>query len=693
MTVETTVNRWQYITNGTTGPWTVGAYFLAEDDLVVTHTDADGADTLLVLSSGYTVTGAGSASGGTVTTTTPYAAGGKITIVNAPAILQESNYQDTDPFPAGTAMRNWDRLTMIAQWLKTRLDRCIRFGDSRDPFTEIGGPDDANMVMGTNDTGDFVLRPVLEGVSGDASALTYTPAGANAVGSTVAAQLNKTIVTANYSSIAAAITRAVAAGQAVRFDSSATINIPADAASVQQAIDHAIPGRQGVKITLNYQAGHKPVVGCLVEDGDYSCFEITSDDAEVQVSASWPANTCFLEGHRASMPTFSIVLDCNGKPVGGNDGYNLGAIAADEASSIKISEGCGVKDNTSVTCAGIIAARGSTVVARRSVFTGAALRNVWITHVSKGYFEQAEIEDATEAQVFVSRLSKVYLTGATISGGQYGVLAYRSRVMGIPFGSAGGPTFDGCSLYAILAQQSSQVIVRDRDGFRPVVSDCGNGIRLEGGSYGDLNGIDFTGITAQCIWLVGASIAQAREGTYDTAGIALVSDSGSSLDADSSTITACATAAQSSGGILIVNNSTGASITSDAIVVASGGKIHAINAGFPDAGQHGISCDHGEVWAEGADISGAGGHGVRCISGRVDISGGDCSGATLNGITATQGGKVNAYNANAQKGGSPDPADVVVSSGSEVNFFGGTGGISQTKNAISAAGAGVIYRD
>lgn len=142
MTVSTTVGRWQYDTNGTTGPWTVGAYFIADEDLNVTYTDAAGVDSLLVLNVDYTVTGAGAPSGGTITTSTAYAAGGKITIVDDPEALQETDYSETDAFPAATHEQALDRLTLIVQRLRLLVERALRISDSEDALAVLPSAQD-----------------------------------------------------------------------------------------------------------------------------------------------------------------------------------------------------------------------------------------------------------------------------------------------------------------------------------------------------------------------------------------------------------------------------------------------------------------------------------------------------------------------------------------------------------------------
>src|SRR4051812_40402438 len=123
MTVETDLDRAQYATNATTGPWTVPFYFLASDELAVTYTDAAGVDHTLTLNVDYTVVGAGDPDGGTITTTQAYAAGGQLVILRDMLLTQETEYVDGDGFPAKSHERALDRLTMIAQQLREMFIR------------------------------------------------------------------------------------------------------------------------------------------------------------------------------------------------------------------------------------------------------------------------------------------------------------------------------------------------------------------------------------------------------------------------------------------------------------------------------------------------------------------------------------------------------------------------------------------
>lgn len=130
MTVETSTSRVQYATNGTTGPWSVPFYFLADADLRVVYANAAGAETELVLTTDYSVTGAANPAGGSVTTVASYASGGTVTVLRSVAVLQPTDYTDTDAFPAETLERNLDRLTMLDQQALEVLGRAMVFAVS-----------------------------------------------------------------------------------------------------------------------------------------------------------------------------------------------------------------------------------------------------------------------------------------------------------------------------------------------------------------------------------------------------------------------------------------------------------------------------------------------------------------------------------------------------------------------------------
>ncbi|MCG8545652.1 MAG: hypothetical protein MJE12_15740 [Alphaproteobacteria bacterium] len=127
MTVSSTINRVSYDGNGSTVVFSVPFAFFDDDELIVIERDAaSGQETTKSLNNDYTVTG-GQGLVGSITATTPPAAGQSWTILRRTGRTQEIDYTDNDPFPAETHERGLDRVTMIAQDSAGAVDRAIRF--------------------------------------------------------------------------------------------------------------------------------------------------------------------------------------------------------------------------------------------------------------------------------------------------------------------------------------------------------------------------------------------------------------------------------------------------------------------------------------------------------------------------------------------------------------------------------------
>lgn len=101
----------------------------------------------------------------------------------------------------------------------------------------------------------------------------------------------------------------------------------------------------------------------------------------------------------------------------------------------------------------------------------------------------------------------------------------------------------------------------------------------------------------------------------------------------------------------------------------------------------GVYAYHGSrIQAELVDASGCA-IGIRALTGGfVNADAANASGCSSFGVTCEQGGHINADNVNAQMGGSPAGTDVRILTGSIVNFSNGTGGVSETINALTANG-------
>ena len=128
MTVSTTSNKVSFSANGSTTVFAYNFKIFADADLTVIIRAADGTETTKTLTTHYTVSGAGSASGGNVTFTsgnTP-ASGETVVIQRKLTLTQGTDYVANDPFPAESHEDALDRLTFITQQIQEEVDRSIK---------------------------------------------------------------------------------------------------------------------------------------------------------------------------------------------------------------------------------------------------------------------------------------------------------------------------------------------------------------------------------------------------------------------------------------------------------------------------------------------------------------------------------------------------------------------------------------
>lgn len=128
MTVQSELSRKSYDGNGVTTAFAVPFRFLDKTHLrVIRSVIATGVETELTLDSagadGFTVTGAGEPSGGTVTAVTAPSTLQRITILRNVPLTQLLDFIANDAFPAESHEQALDQLTMIAQQQEERLDR------------------------------------------------------------------------------------------------------------------------------------------------------------------------------------------------------------------------------------------------------------------------------------------------------------------------------------------------------------------------------------------------------------------------------------------------------------------------------------------------------------------------------------------------------------------------------------------
>lgn len=131
MSINTTEYRQQYVGNGATTAFSFPYLFLDNSHLRATRTEiATGIDTLLVLTTDYTITGANQPNGGTVTLNVAPTSGQRITIERIVPLTQLIDYKRADKFPADTHEGALDKLTMALQQVGAggaTLDRALRY--------------------------------------------------------------------------------------------------------------------------------------------------------------------------------------------------------------------------------------------------------------------------------------------------------------------------------------------------------------------------------------------------------------------------------------------------------------------------------------------------------------------------------------------------------------------------------------
>jgi hypothetical protein len=126
MTVSSTTSKVSYTGNGSTTAFAVPFYFLAAADLQVILRSGT-TETVQVLTTNYTVSGAGVEAGGTVTMLVAPAAAVTVTIRRNIEATQETDLLPNDRLPAESLETALDKVTMLTQQLGEESARSIKF--------------------------------------------------------------------------------------------------------------------------------------------------------------------------------------------------------------------------------------------------------------------------------------------------------------------------------------------------------------------------------------------------------------------------------------------------------------------------------------------------------------------------------------------------------------------------------------
>jgi hypothetical protein len=166
MTISSTTVKNSYAGNGTLDTFNYTFKIFADADIQVIIRDASANETVKTLTTHYTVTGAGSASGGTIVFTAGNIPTATETVVirRASPQTQAIDYIANDPFPAESHEEGLDRSMMAIQQLQEEIDRSIKLSRTNTmnstEFT-IGDTDRANKVFGFDASGELTVAQEL----------------------------------------------------------------------------------------------------------------------------------------------------------------------------------------------------------------------------------------------------------------------------------------------------------------------------------------------------------------------------------------------------------------------------------------------------------------------------------------------------------------------------------------------------
>lgn len=177
MTVATTTNKAFFNGSGSTGPFTFTFKFWDNSEIYVAKTVA-GVSTVLTETTHYTLIGAGTETGGSVTLVTALAVGEQLTIIRTLALVQQTDIPNNGPFYAQTIEDSLDKLEMQIQQVSEASSRALQISPYSNSTGGLVLPNTGteNTLIGFDANGDIELKKVpmhsfqiLAGVAGSAS--------------------------------------------------------------------------------------------------------------------------------------------------------------------------------------------------------------------------------------------------------------------------------------------------------------------------------------------------------------------------------------------------------------------------------------------------------------------------------------------------------------------------------------------
>ncbi len=240
MTVSSTQSRKDYAGDGATTQFTVPYFFIENADIVATLRSTGDTETTWIEGTEYTLTGAGTPSGGTLTAVstgtdfTPQS-GETLAIRRKEQFTQPSDFAVAGALPSETIEEGYDRAVMLAQQLSEDLGRTARLAETSPTTSALVIPEpEADKVLVWNSTGDNLANGPTTGqitqasTKADQAAASATAAAAsassastsetNAAASASAASASASNASTSETNAATSATNAVVNAAGFRFD-------------------------------------------------------------------------------------------------------------------------------------------------------------------------------------------------------------------------------------------------------------------------------------------------------------------------------------------------------------------------------------------------------------------------------------------------------------------------------------------
>lgn len=159
MTVETTIRKQNFAGGQAALTFSFRALPTSPEDIkVIATSTSTGEITVFTYNAHYTVAVDSDGVGGTVTMSPTVSTLNTYTVYRETAILQESDYDDYNAFPANTLEKDIDRVVMIAQEQQEETARTLRYPiSSSGANTELPSPE-AGSFISWNDDGDGLVN-------------------------------------------------------------------------------------------------------------------------------------------------------------------------------------------------------------------------------------------------------------------------------------------------------------------------------------------------------------------------------------------------------------------------------------------------------------------------------------------------------------------------------------------------------